>query len=66
MENTNNTLILQVLLHKACNAHKNVVELVNNKIADLCVCVSKIDQSVTDENNKYPFINNIYLLVYSK
>lgn len=54
MGNANNTLTLQVLLREARDAHKSVVELINSKIAELRTRVTKIGQSVADENVKYP------------
>ena len=54
MGNANNTLTLQVLLREARGAHKNVLELINSKVAQLRVRISKTGQSVAAENVKYP------------
>jgi hypothetical protein len=55
MGNANNTLTLQVLLREARNAHKNVVEIITTKIAELRARVSRISQSVAEENSKYHY-----------
>ncbi len=64
MGSANNTLTLQVLLRESRDAHKNVIEQINVKIADLRDRVKRIVQSIADENSKYQAKSRFPILIF--